>query len=41
MLRSVAPVHRVPWIASLWLGELPKQLPGQLNRISGLLEAGR
>ncbi|MFI6244390.1 hypothetical protein ACIBEF_31535 [Micromonospora sp. NPDC050795] len=38
MMRSVAPVHRVPWIPSLRLGEAPRQLPKQLVRLSGIAD---
>jgi hypothetical protein len=38
LLRSVAPVHRVPWIPSLRLGEAPKRLPSQLSRLSKKLD---
>jgi hypothetical protein len=36
MVRSIAPVHRVPWIPALRLGDTPRQLPKQLHRLSDL-----
>ncbi|WP_240742167.1 DUF6668 family protein [Micromonospora zingiberis] len=33
LLRSIAPVHRVPWIPSYRVGEEPKRLPRQLTRL--------
>lgn len=40
LLRSVAPVHRVPWISSYRLGELPRRPPRQLVRLSAVVDAG-
>ncbi|MEV6693479.1 hypothetical protein AB0M35_18605 [Micromonospora sp. NPDC051196] len=37
LLRSIAPVHRVPWMACLRVGEGPKRLPRQLGRLSTLV----
>ncbi|WP_233558772.1 protein kinase family protein [Micromonospora radicis] len=37
LLRSVAPVHRVPWIPSYRVGEEPKHPPRQLVRLSTLV----
>lgn len=39
LLRSVAPVHRVPWIPAYRLGEMPKRLPKQLVRLSTMVDA--
>ncbi|MEU4569461.1 hypothetical protein [Micromonospora sp. NPDC023956] len=34
VLRSVAPLHRVPWLPSLRLGRLPGRLPKGLSRLA-------
>jgi hypothetical protein len=39
LLRSVAPVYRVPWIRSLRLGEPPRRLPKQLGRLSSMVDS--
>ncbi|MFI5934080.1 DUF6668 family protein [Actinoplanes sp. NPDC051494] len=38
LLRSVAPVHRIPWIAQWRLGEQPARLPGQIERLGRQLQ---
>jgi len=40
LLRSVAPVYRVPWMPSCRLGETPPRLPKSLVRLSGMVDAG-
>ncbi|MGC5031233.1 DUF6668 family protein [Micromonospora sp. DT229] len=37
LLRSIAPVHRVPWIPCLRVGAEPKRLGRQLDRIAALV----
>ncbi len=39
LLRSIAPVHRVPWIPSYRVGEEPKRLPRQVTRLAGVVDA--
>lgn len=39
LLRSVAPMHRVPWIPSYRLGEVPRRLPKQLIRLATVVDA--
>ncbi|BCB86528.1 DUF6668 family protein [Phytohabitans suffuscus] len=39
LLRSVAPVYRVPWIPSFRLGETPKRMPKQLVRLSTMVDS--
>ncbi|BCB75004.1 hypothetical protein GCM10022251_75690 [Phytohabitans flavus] len=39
LLRSIAPVYRVPWIPSFRLGEMPKRLPKQLVRLSPMADS--
>ncbi|MFC0097786.1 hypothetical protein ACFFKH_09615 [Micromonospora marina] len=39
MLRSVAPVHRVPWVPSYRVGVEPQRPPRQLARLAALAEA--
>ncbi|MEO3930449.1 hypothetical protein ABGB07_42360 [Micromonosporaceae bacterium B7E4] len=39
LLRSVAPVYRVPWIPAYRLGEVPRRQPGQLARLATVLGA--
>jgi hypothetical protein len=38
LLRSVAPVHRVPWIPAYRLGEAPKRQPRQLARLATVVD---
>ncbi|MEV6343972.1 hypothetical protein [Actinoplanes sp. NPDC051851] len=38
LIRSIAPVHRVPWIPSYRLGEAPKKLPRQLIRLGDVVD---
>ncbi|MGC4892301.1 hypothetical protein [Micromonospora sp. DT31] len=40
LLRSVAPVWRVPWVPSFRVGEEPKRQPRQLARLAALVDAG-
>ncbi|AEB44811.1 MULTISPECIES: hypothetical protein [Micromonospora] len=40
LLRSIAPVHRLPWIPALRVGEEPKRLPRQLDRLATVLATG-
>ncbi|GIJ25001.1 hypothetical protein Vqi01_01630 [Micromonospora qiuiae] len=37
LLRSIAPVHRLPWIPSYRVGEQPKRPPRQLSRLATLV----
>ncbi|MET8094600.1 hypothetical protein [Micromonospora sp. NPDC005220] len=39
LLRSIAPVHRVPWVPSYRVGAEPKRPPRQLARLAALVEA--
>ncbi|MBQ1049927.1 hypothetical protein KBX50_15820 [Micromonospora sp. C51] len=39
LLRSIAPVHRLPWVPSYRVGEEPKHLPRQLARLSTVVGA--
>ncbi|QLQ40504.2 hypothetical protein [Micromonospora robiginosa] len=39
LLRSVAPVHRVPWIPSYRIGVEPQRPPRQLTRLADLADA--
>jgi len=38
LLRSVAPVFRLPWIPAFRLGEVPKRMPKQMVRLSALVD---
>ncbi|WP_223256149.1 hypothetical protein [Micromonospora endophytica] len=37
LLRSIAPVHRLPWIPSYRVGEQPKRPPRQLSRLAAVV----
>ncbi|MBQ1027863.1 hypothetical protein [Micromonospora sp. C95] len=39
LLRSIAPVHRLPWIPSYRVGAEPKRPPRQLSRLSTVVSA--
>ncbi|WP_254910176.1 DUF6668 family protein [Micromonospora sp. NBS 11-29] len=39
LLRSIAPVHRVPWIPSYRVGAEPKRAPRQLDRLAAVVAA--
>jgi hypothetical protein len=39
LLRSVAPVYRVPWVPAYRLGETPKRQPRQLARLAAVVNA--
>lgn len=41
LLRSVAPVYRVPWIPSYRVGEAPRRQPRQLARLANVVDARR
>ncbi|MEU8419594.1 DUF6668 family protein [Micromonospora sp. NPDC048835] len=41
VLRSIAPVHRVPWMPSWRLGIPPRQVPKELSSLAGVVGAGR
>ncbi|MBX7265053.1 hypothetical protein KIF24_02590 [Micromonospora sp. Llam7] len=41
LLRSIAPVHRLPWIPSYRVGGEPKRPPGQLSRLSTVISPER
>lgn len=40
VLRSVARVQRVPWIAAWRVGATPKALPRQISRLAELVGSG-
>ncbi|MEU1590653.1 hypothetical protein [Micromonospora sp. NPDC005710] len=41
VLRSIAPVHRVPWMPTWRLGIPPRQVPKELSGLAGVVGAGR
>ncbi|WP_341720752.1 hypothetical protein QQG74_14215 [Micromonospora sp. FIMYZ51] len=40
LIRSIAPVYRLPWIPSYRVGVEPKRPPRQLSRLADLVSAG-